>query len=108
MAALTKQLATEFKRAGKKSLVLAALFAVGLCIWLPMLWKSLFRHGDASSSTATNSAPRVRTAPSTATAPAAASTTTSDAASLDWKRTYRRVERSNLVQPMAVDDLVRD
>jgi hypothetical protein len=108
MAALTKQLATEFKRAGKKSLVLAALFAVGLCVWLPMLWKSVFRRGDTSSSTATSSAARPRTVTSTATAPPAATTTITDAASVDWKRTYRRVERSNLVQPMAVDDLVRD
>lgn len=100
---LGKQLATEFRRAGKKSLVLAALFAVGLCIWMPMLWKSLV-HSRGSTPRATTTESAVRTNPTFSREIVA----TTEAAPPDWKRLHRRVEKSDIVQPLALDDLVRD
>ena len=106
---LARQLGKEFRRAGKKSILLAALFAVGLCIWLPMLWKSLFRKSDSTAKTAT-----ATTTNSTASAARVAGrvstneTPSSDAPQQDWKRVYRRVETSDLVQALRLDELVRD
>jgi hypothetical protein len=97
------QLVSEFRRAGKKSLVLAALFAVGLCIWLPMLWKSVFRRNAATKVKAASTAV-AKTGSPAGTSP----TTLGDTPQVDWKRVYRRVEKSSLVQPLALDELVRD
>lgn len=98
---LLGQLAKEFKRAGKKSLVLAALFAVGLFIWLPMLWRSVFgKPQSEAKSPGPVTVGRVEPRPE----PVAASPT----ALQDWKILYRRVERSDLVQPVVLDELVRD
>jgi hypothetical protein len=105
MAILGMDLTKEFRRAGKKSLVLAALFAVGLCIWVPMLWKSVFPRRESSAKDTATRTPRatVESAKPAGEPPAA-----TDRTAADWKRAYRRVEKSNLVQPLALDELVRD
>ena len=42
-----KRLVKEFQRGGKKSIVLAVLLVIGLCIWGPMLWRKVFPKQQA-------------------------------------------------------------
>lgn len=100
-----KRLLKEFQRGGKKSIVLALLLLVGSYFWAPMLWRKAF--------------PKSETPPPAATATVASSKTdsagrqagaspTSLSTAIDWKSLYRRVEKSSLIQPVALDELVRD
>src|SRR5262245_4387469 len=107
MADPIPHLGKEFKRAGKKRLVLASLFALGLCIWIPMLWRSLFSKTDSPKRASAGSA-ALQTANQVTQPSADEPVLNADSAQLDWKRVYRRVERSDLVQALALDELVRD
>jgi len=100
-----KRLAKEFQRGGKKSIVLALLLVVGLCIWGPMLWRKVFPKQEAVATAATPSKAAPKNEPAgqqNAAAP------TSAPPSIEWKPLYRRLEESSLVQPVALDELVRD
>jgi hypothetical protein len=102
---LGKRLVKEFQRGGKKSLVLGVLLLGGLCIWTPMLWRKIFpKSGTVPNAAAAKKGaiPAPAADQQTAVAPTAAPV------SVEWKSLYRRVEKSPHLQPLALDDLVRD
>ena len=102
---LGKRLVKEFRRGGKKSIVLALLLAVGLCIWGPMLWRKLFPKQDAVATVApaSKSAP-----PKDPAGQQSSAASTSDAPAIEWKSLYRRLEEASLIQQVSLDELVRD
>jgi hypothetical protein len=102
---LGKRLVKEFQRGGKKSIVLALLLVGGLCIWTPMLWRKIFRKGGSPPATAAakRESPSPRPADQQTTVAAPATT-----APVEWKSLYRRLEKSPLIQPLPLDELVRD
>jgi len=100
-----KRLAKEFQRGGKKSIVLALLLLVGLGIWGPMLWRKVFpkRETAAKADTPAKANPKPESAgQQTAASPASTPST------IEWKSLNRRLEKSPLIQPLALDELVRD
>ena len=100
-----KRVLKEFQRGGKKSIVLTLLLLVGLFFWAPMLWRVIFPKRDTSPS-ATGTA---KITPKTeATTQTTASTQTNMLATMDWRSLYRRLDKSSLIQPLALDDIVRD
>lgn len=100
-----KILLKELQRGGKKSIVLALLLLVGLCIWAPMLWKKVFPKREAPTPAANTN----MTSPMPETRGSQSSTSpTPLAATIEWKSLYHRLEKSSLIQPVALDELVRD
>ena len=100
-----KRLVKEFQRGGKKSIVLSLLLVVGLCIWGPMLWRKVFPKQEAAATVATASKTSSQKDPAGQQNTAAP---TSAPQVVEWKSLYRRLEEASLIQPVALDELVRD
>jgi hypothetical protein len=101
----SKRLVREFQRGGKKSIVLALLLVVGLCIWGPMLWRKIFPKQDAAATIA----PASKSNPAKDQAgQLTAAASTSDAPDIEWKSLHRRLEDASLIQPVSLDEIVRD
>lgn len=113
---LGKRLFKELKREGKKSAILAVLLAGGACLWLPNVWKSIARRPSSStaagsSSTAAGSATRASTPTAPKTPPVATPSHSGDAPAStgdDWTSLRSRLDNASLIQPVPLDELVRD
>ena len=99
---LSKRLVAEFKRGGKKTIVLGLLVLVGLYFWVPMLWK----RGDAKPVQKSPTAATTQTKP--AAPPPAAEQPAKSGRAPDWKALRSRVESAAVTHPTDLDDLVRD
>lgn len=106
-SSLGRRLVAEFRRGGKKTLLLALLLAGGLCIWLPMIWKRVSAGPPGAEPVLEASTPPLRSA-TTAVTTAAPTTPTVPATPADWKSLQARNEASPLLKPETIDDLVRD
>lgn len=106
---LGKRLIKELKREGKKSAILALLFVGGACLWLPQLWKNLAnRHSSATAdhSTAKANTPTASKSPTIAT-PSHSNDATASSGE-DWTSLRSRLDNASLIQPVPLDELVRD
>ncbi len=106
------RLLKELKRGGKKTFVLAALLLVGVVIWVPMIWGAVFgksegKAGSASKATSSKveagAGAKKESTSQTTEEPAKPTATVTD-----WKSLYRRLEKSSMLQPVTLDDVVRD
>ncbi len=102
---LAKRLVKELQRGGKKTVVLGLLLLGGLYFWLPMLWKAVAPKPADPAQSAATSAPAMATNdvdPDEDAAPPSA------VATVEWKSLIRRLENVPLLEPVALDELVRD
>ena len=99
---LLKRLGKELERGGKKTVVLGVLLVGGMYFWIPMLGKALFPNRRAPT-------PKARSVAAAATGNAPATVKPNGTTpSVEWQILYQRLQSAQAIQPLALDELVRD
>lgn len=102
---LGKRLAKEIQRGGMKSIVLGLLLLAGSYFWIPMLLRVVSPIRDESTPAAAASKPDTKISPKVIPSQTG---TVANRLSADWKTLQRRLESMATLQPVTLDELVRD
>jgi hypothetical protein len=109
---LGRRLVAELRRGGKRSVVLGLLVLVGLYYWIPLFWRLIVpaRLSVAAVSTADQPGPAAAMPPVNGDRPkpATVSSAAKGRAHSDWVLLGNRLQQAHNLQPVELDDLVRD